>query len=109
MPPVQSHQLVRLRSREFTDIIRKQKDRLSSRWTLQNIALIEQNFRYFQIDNKRKLSLKKVLDQCDVKTTFVVVSKYVQECFKHLKEFYGGLATLFPGTSTVESVFFIVK
>ncbi|UIZ27922.1 hypothetical protein KXD40_004506 [Peronospora effusa] len=44
MPPVQSHQLLRLRSREFSDIIRKQKDRLSSRWTLQNIALIEQNF-----------------------------------------------------------------
>ncbi|CAI5705317.1 unnamed protein product [Peronospora farinosa] len=31
IPPVLPHQLVRLRGREFTDIIRKQKDRLSYR------------------------------------------------------------------------------
>ena len=33
----------------------------------------------------------------------------MQERFKHLKLFCGGLATAFPGTSTVESDFSVVK
>ncbi|CAH0488589.1 unnamed protein product [Peronospora farinosa] len=44
MPPVLPHQLVRLRGRELTDIIRKQKDHVSSRSPLQNEELIEREF-----------------------------------------------------------------
>jgi hypothetical protein len=34
---------------------------------------------------------------------------YVQNRFKYLERFCGGLATAFPGTSTVESDFSVVK
>ena len=57
----------------------------------------------------RKPSLKQNLDQCNVNTTFENGWKYVQHRFEHLKTFCGGLATAFPGMSTVESVLSAVK
>ena len=67
MPPVLSHQLVQLRGRDFTDIIRKQKNRMSARWSQQSIELIEQAFQELRVAYKRKTYLKKVMDKCDVK------------------------------------------
>ena len=109
MPPVLPHQLVKLRGREFAAIIRKQTDRLTARWTAQSIEQIEQDFGELGSAYNREPSLKSALDQCNGRTTFEVGWNYVQERFKALKEFCGGLATAFPGTSNVESDFSIVK
>uniref|UniRef100_M4BTW7 Uncharacterized protein n=1 Tax=Hyaloperonospora arabidopsidis (strain Emoy2) TaxID=559515 RepID=M4BTW7_HYAAE len=87
MPPVLPHQIVQLRSQDFADIIRKQKDHLSDRRSQQSI----------------------VLNQCDVNTTFENGWYHVQHQFEHLKTFCGGLATAFPCTSTVESDFSVFK
>ena len=42
IPPILPHQLVKLRGREFADIVRLQTERLSSRWSPHEIELIEQ-------------------------------------------------------------------
>ena len=109
MPPVLPHQLVKLRGREFADVVRLQFDRLSARWSPQHIDIIELEFQDLCSAYEREPALKQVLNQCDEKTTFEQGWGYVQERFEHLKTFCGGLATAFPGTSTVESDFSIVK
>lgn len=109
IPPVLPHQLVKLRGREFADIVRLQTERLSSRCSPHEIELIEQECQDLRAAYEREPSLKQVLDQCDSKTTFEQGWGFVQERFKHLKLFCGGLATAFPGTSTVESDFSVVK
>ena len=109
MPPVLPHQLVKLRGREFADVVRLQFDRLSARWSPQHIEIIELDFQDLRSAYERESALKQALDQCDAKTTFEQGWGYVQERFENLKRFCGGLATAFPGTSTVESDFSIVK
>jgi hypothetical protein len=109
MPPVLPHQLVKIGGRGFADIIRLQTERLSNFWSPQGIELIEQDFQDLRAAYDREPSLKQVMDQCDSKTSFEQGWSYVQERFPHLMNFCGGMATAFPGTSTVESDFSIVK
>ena len=70
MPPVLPHQLVKLRGRELAEIIRKQRDRLAVRWSLQNIERIEQDFEGLRGAYDRELSLKQVLHRCNTTTSF---------------------------------------
>ena len=109
MPPVLPHQLVKIRGREFSNFVRLQMDRLLARWTPQKIELIEQNFQDLRAAYEREPALKQLLDNCDSKTTFEQGWGYIHDRFDTLKTFCGGLATAFPGTSTVESDFSIVK
>jgi hypothetical protein len=106
MPPALPHQLVKLRGREFADSILQQKDRLS---VLQKMEHIERDFESLRNAYDREPSLKQALDQCSSTTTFDQGWSFVQNRFEHLNEFCGGLATAFPGTSSVESDFSIVK
>ena len=109
MPPVLLHLLVKLCGQEFADVIRRQRCRLSMRWNMHNIERIEQDFEGLLGAYQRERPLKEVLDQCSHKTTFDEGWKHVHGRFEYLKKFCGGLATAFPGTSTVESDFSIVK
>ena len=109
MPPVLPHLLVKLRGREFANVIRRQRCRLSMRWNMHDIERIEQDFEGLLGAYQREQPLKEVLDQCSDKTTFDEGWKHVHGRFEYLKKFCGILATAFPGTSTVESDFSIVK
>jgi hypothetical protein len=70
MPPVLPHQLVKLRGREFADIILQQKDRLSVVCSLQKMEHIERDFERLLGAYDREPSLKQALDQCSSTTTF---------------------------------------
>lgn len=109
MPPVLPHQLVSLRGREFSDILKIQLPRLRSTWSLTDIDIIEQEFEELQATYRRESSFRSVLDACDHNSSFTDAWKLTQDRFRFLQEFCGGLATAFPGTSTVESDFSIVK
>jgi hypothetical protein len=109
LPPVVPHQLVKLRGLEFADVVLKQKDRLSARWSLQKIERIERDFEGLRGAYDREPLLKQVLDKCNSTTSFDKGWSYVSNRFDHLKEFCGGLASAFPGTSSVESDFSIVN
>ena len=105
MPPVLPHQLVKVRGRGFANVVRLQFDRLSACWSLQHVELIELDFQDLCSAYDTPISI----DQCDAKTAFEQGCGYALERFKHLKTFCGGLATAFPGTSTVKSDFSVVK
>jgi hypothetical protein len=109
MPPVLPHQLVKLRGQEFANIIIQQKERLSVRWSAKMIDDIERDFEDLRGAYEREPSLKQFLDKCSSVTTFDEGWSYVEKRFEHLNEFCGGLATAFPGTSSVESDFSILN
>jgi len=109
MPPVLPHQIVMLRGREFSDILKVQTPRLRTTCSITEIDVIEQEFEELQSTYHRESSFKAVLDACGPHTSFEEGGKLTQDRFCFLREFCGGLATAFPGTSTVESDFSIVK
>ena len=49
------------------------------------------------------------MDQSDDKVSFLVGWRPLKGRFVHPKEFFAGLATVFPGTATVESDFSIIN
>ena len=69
------------------------------------IDVIEQEFEELQSAYHRESSFKAVLDACGHHTSFEEGRKLTQDRFCFLREFCGGLATAFPGTSTVGSDF----
>lgn len=109
MPPVLPHQLVMLRGREFSEILKVQTPRLRTTCSITEIDIIEQEFAELQSAYHRERCFKAVLDACGPHTSFDEGWKLTQDRFCSLREFCGGLATAFPGTSTVESDFSIVK
>jgi len=56
-----------------------------------------------------RIPLQSALNSCDEKTTFDEAWSIVKGRFKYLLRFCGGVASVFPGTSQVESDFSIVK
>ncbi|KAI9914337.1 hypothetical protein PsorP6_006888 [Peronosclerospora sorghi] len=91
-----------MRSRDFADVIRNQRAHLSVCWYPQEKEFIEQEFQELRAAYERDPALKKVLDSCDISTFFEQVWDYIQQSFGYLERFFGGLATAFPVTSTVE-------
>ena len=78
-------------------------------WSSAEIDVIDQEFQELQSAYNRESSFKTVLDACDRHNSFEDGWKLAQDRFLTLREFCGGLATAFPGTSTVKSDFWIVK
>jgi hypothetical protein len=109
MPLVLPHQLVMLRGREFSEILKVQTPRLRTTCSITEIDIIEQEFAELQSAYHRERCFKVVLDACGPHTSFDEGWKLTQDRFCSLREFCGGLVTTFPGTSTVESDFSIVK
>lgn len=109
MPPVLPHQLVSLQAREFSFIRKVQSFRPETTWLEVEIDIIEQVFEEMQATFLRESIIKNVVDACDHRTHLKDCWKVTQDRFCFLQEFYGGLATASPGTSTVESDFLIVN
>jgi hypothetical protein len=87
----------------------RQKDRLFERWSAKKVDNIERDFEALRGAYEREPFLKHVLDQCSSMTTFDEGWSYVEKRFENLNEFCGGLASVFPGTSTMEIDFSIVN
>ena len=77
--------------------------------SITEIDVIGLEFEELQSAYHRESSFKAVLDECGPHTSFEEGWKLTQDRFCFLREFSGGFATAFPGTSTVESDFSIVK
>lgn len=106
LPPVLPHKLVRLKGREFNDIVVHHKSRLSSFWNDITIDIIEQQFKKLRLAYSTESPLRTALNKCDEKTGFEDGWKIVEgRNLNILKDFCGCLATLFPNTASVESDF----
>ena len=79
MPPVLPHQILSLRRREFSSILKVQTPRLSHRMSTAGIDIIGQQFQELQSVYYRESSLKVVLDACDRRTSFKDAWKLTQD------------------------------
>jgi hypothetical protein len=110
LPPVLPHELVRIRTGEFgICVITKHLHQLrSSGWTDENIEQIERDHRALCLAYKVNLMFKLSIDQCDGNTSFQAGWQLVKDQYKSLRDFCGGIATVFANTATVESDFSIL-
>jgi hypothetical protein len=105
-PPVLPHQLVKLRSHEFNSILIEQRGRMAE----EAFDAVEDQHRKMLRQYRDDQHFRNQVDILKDNYDFVECWDHVN-CLKYgaLREFCGGLATLFPGTASVESDFSIVN
>lgn len=109
LPPVLPKALVQLNGRAFAELITLHRNRLVVSFSPQKIEKMEDEFRSLKFAYCRDNQVKAALDECPAEATFEQAWKKIKERFPSLHEFTGGLATVFPGTATVESDFSVLK
>ena len=105
LPLALPHELFKLHHAKSVAIIRKQQVQLQEWVPAVGADKIEQDFQDLKFAYQTEESLKIFLDPCDHKTTFCKGWDIVHVHFKQLDNFCSGLATIFPGTTNVESNF----
>jgi len=109
MPPVLPHELVKLRTGEFgINILTRHLEQLRLTWTEERIAQIERDHRELREMYQRNHLLQSRLKECDHNTTFKAGWALVDGQFSALRDFCGGIATVFANTASVESDFSIL-
>jgi hypothetical protein len=108
LPPVLPKSLLFFSKQQFGDLIAVQKMRLLSFVPEQEINELEEEFSQFKMQTQLEEGFRHMVERMDDGITFndawgSMGLKYPRLCW-----FFGGLATAFPGTSTVESDFSII-
>ncbi|KAE9139534.1 hypothetical protein PF010_g561 [Phytophthora fragariae] len=103
LPAVLPHELVKLRGRQFTSIVRPQMQRLHlAGWSRQKIDWIEQDFQDLCGAYFREPFLKHALDSCTNRSSFRDAWSRLQGRFTYLQSFCGIMATAYP-TAAISS------
>ena len=102
LPPVLPHHLVHLRNFEFNAFLKEQSGRL----TEERLEQIQVQHRELLLSYRDDEDIRKAIDSSKEDPSFEGSWKCMSriQC-SALKEFCGGMATIFPGTATVESDF----
>lgn len=108
-PDVLPHQLVRILPRDFCVYLQRHRERLEYTFSSENIETIGRQHKALCDSYHRQPELKSSIDSFDDSATYSDAWTGLQETYPLLEKFAGGLATIFPGTSTVESDFSVVK
>jgi len=109
LPATLPHELVKLRGRDFTALLTHHLDHLKEVWMEESIAELEYQHRQLLFMYQHDTSLKAALECCDGTTSFEGGWKIVEgRELDHLRDFCGGLASIFPNTASVESDFSIL-
>jgi hypothetical protein len=109
IPAVLPHQLTRLRTRDVSLQVLRQRDRLQSFFTNAEIEDIEAEHQDLIQAYGSEPIMKECLDKCDDRTTFDEGWNLLGKKLISLRNFTGGLATVFPSTAPVESDFSLIK
>lgn len=114
LPSIFPFQIISLKPRESFRIVKQQKERLLASWNEQDLVQLKDQFRNF----KNHVSSSSA-SQAEVQrySTFLVEGAGIFEKawrtfynhFPLLVQFVGGFASVFPGTSTVESDFLVLQ
>jgi len=111
LPPVLPHQLVKLHGWEFTSIISIHLSHLKQFWSDEQIAQLNVQHNDLLFAYRHESTLRKALDSCNDQISFEDDWKIVSDetrKFDILRDFCGGIATIFPNTGTVESDFSVL-
>ena len=68
--PILPHMLLKLRGKDFAEVLWKQKEHLLKRWTEVKIDAIEWELQVLKLAYQNEGPLKDALDNCDYKTSF---------------------------------------
>jgi hypothetical protein len=102
-------QLITLRPAKFIqEVLDKYRDRFQKFWTSNEFEEIEADHRDLMKMYRDDENMRNVIDKHNVNTLFNDAWDCVPR-FKRLCAFCGGLATIFPNTTSVESDFSILK
>eukprot|EP00171_Calliarthron_tuberculosum_P002966 IDg2966t1 len=110
LPPVLPHSLAKIRPAKLSELLRGHRGRLEKAgWSATRIDSIERDHRDLQHAYRSERWLKECLDNCsDVSTSFDEGWNMCKGQFGELREFAGGIASMFPNTATVEADFSLI-
>lgn len=98
-----------LAPREFNSIVLCQRQRLLASWDDRIIESIQGDFRQLKFAMVHDQHLRDAIASCKDAIGFEDSGRFLQERFRTLEWFCGGLSAAFPGTSTVEGDFSLIK
>jgi hypothetical protein len=109
LPPVLPHELVKLSAANFIRKIRQHAFRLEHRYTAGQIDIIADEHKTLLYAYQSEAVLKEGIDSLSSRSCFKDGWSLLGSRLPNLMEYCGVVATLFPGTSTVESDFSILR
>jgi hypothetical protein len=104
-PDVLPHQLVRILPRDFFVYLLRHRERLDNTFSNEEIEIIGRQHKALYDSYHRQPDVKSSIDSFDDSAAYRDAWIDLQNTYPLLGRFDGGLATIFPGTSTVESNF----
>ena len=108
LPPVLPHDLLKFRPFDFAQLVALHNVQLKVSLTDEEIIQINEEFKKLKDAYRREEDLKNSLDRLNYKSSFADGWKMLVDRFPLLCQFMGGLASVFPGTSTVEADFSVI-
>jgi hypothetical protein len=109
LPPVLPRDLRSLPPREFNSIVLKQARRLAHSGREELCTDLEREFKQFKCAIHDDTALREELEIQPSIVSFADGWRPLGVRFSKLRQFCGGIATVFPGTSTVESDFSVIN
>lgn len=108
-PAVLPHQLVRVLPRDFSTSLQRHRERLEYTFSAVQVESIGREHKALCDSYCREPAVKSSIDSFHDGTSFHDAWAGCRSRYPFLARFAGGLATIFPGTSTVESDFSVTK
>jgi len=109
VPPVMPQVLATMRPGQFIEgVLNRYRNRLAKSWPDEDIEAVEEDQRSLVKLYKEDTAIRDALDKHRVDTMFNDAWDSVPR-FRMLRSFCGGIATVFPNTTSVESDFSILK
>ncbi|ETV77610.1 hypothetical protein H257_08521 [Aphanomyces astaci] len=102
--------LIGLRPAHFIrNVLDPHRERILRFWSDVDIDVVEENHRQLVATYSNDPILRRTIDEHVNSATFDDAWDIAPHQWLHLREFCGGLATIFPNTTSVESDFSILK
>jgi hypothetical protein len=109
LPPVLPHDLIKLSAAKFIRRARRHTYRLQHHYSVDHIDVIADEHKLLLHAYRSEPILKQAIDGLDGRSSFKDGWSLIRSKFPNLMEFCGVLATIFPGTSIVESDFLVLQ
>ena len=108
LPPVLPKSIRDLSRSAFGDLLTQQRLRLRKSWSEQDLVDLELEFKAFKDRLNVETGFKDQVEAMPDTISFDDAWESVGTTYPLMCTFFGGLASVFPGTSTVESDFSII-
>ena len=108
-PPGLPHELVSINGHDFAELLQSQRGRIVTALNEQELDGLQDEFQELVSMYQRNETIKAALDACTSKSSFEGGWGILGTQFQKLKHLCGGFASVFPGTSTVESDFAVIR